>query len=76
MEGKQCKIMKFYAGLNLTCLMKITWKRGLMKGSPPGPSLALLAESPVAKSADPKKTISDGCSTMGLDWIGHAVLHC
>ena len=36
-------------------LMKITWKRGLMKGSPPGPSLALLAESPVAKSADPKK---------------------
>ena len=26
-----------------------------MKGSPPGPSLALLAESPVEKSADPKK---------------------
>ena len=40
-------------------LMKITWKRGLMKGSPPGPSLALLAESPVAKSADPKKKPSE-----------------
>ena len=45
-------------------LMKITWKRGLMKGSPPGPSLALLAESPVAKSADPKVLIQKKPSEM------------